>query len=208
MATPVTTVVAGTAHLRDAAVETLVAAFAAEPGWSNALPSAGRRIPVLRAALGALCGDAARRRTLTVALIDDDVVGASVGLAPGYHPSGLRSPAYVVAAAGIVRHAGTASLLLWRRWRTLHAADPTKMPHWHLAELGVRPDAQGQGVGRALLDAFLIRVDERGAPAYLETTRPELVTWYGASGFEVRERVVMTGGARAWTMWRAGRADA
>ena len=208
MTTPVTIVVAGTPHLRDAAVETLVAAFASEPGWSNAMPSAGRRIPVLRAALGVLCGDAARRGTLTVALLDDDVVGASVGLAPGYHPSAWRSPAYVVAAAEVLRHAGTASLHLWRRWRSLHAADPMEMPHWHLAELGVRPDAQGRSVGRALLDAFLIRVDERGAPAYLETTRPELVTWYGASGFEVRTRVVLTEGAPAWTMWRAARSKA
>lgn len=194
--------------MRDAAVETLVAAFAAEPGWSSALPSPGQRVLVLRAALGVLCGDAARRGTLTVALLDDDVVGASVGLAPGYHPSAWRSPAYAVAAAGIVRHAGTASLHLWRRWSTLLAADPREMPHWHLAELGVRPDAQGRGVGRALLDAFLICVDERGAPAYLETTRPELVTWYGSSGFEVRERVVVWGGAPTWTMLRAARSNA
>lgn len=66
----------------------------------------------------------------------------------------------------------------------------------------------GPGVGRALLDAFLIRVDERGAPDYLETTRPELVTWYGTWGFEVRDRVVVTGGAPTWTMWRAERSKA
>lgn len=208
MTTPVRILAAGSPNLRDAAVETLVAAFAAEPGWSNALPSAGRRILVLRAALGILCGDAARGGTLTVALLEDEVVGASVGLAPGYHPSAWRFPAYVVAAAAIARHAGTASLHLWRRWRTFHAADPRGMPHWHLAVLGVRPDAQGRGVGRALLDAFLVRVDQRGAPAYLETTRPELVTWYGAAGFEVRERVVVTGGGPAWTMWRAARSNA
>ena len=170
MSTPVRIVGAGTSNLRDAAVETLVAAFAAEPSWSHALPNAGRRIMVLRAALSVLCGDAARRGTLTVALLDDHVVGASVGLAPGYHPSALRSPAYVWAAAEIVRHAGTASLHLWRRWRTLHAADPREKPHWHLAELGVRPDSQGRGVGRAMLDAFLIRVDERGAPATSKRT--------------------------------------
>ena len=85
----------------------------------------------------------------------------------------------------------------------MRTADPRGEPRWHLAVLGVRPDAQHRGVGRALLGAFLERVDDVGGATYLETSRPELVARYGAVGFGVRQRLTLSGGAPAWTMWRA-----
>lgn len=194
-----------------AAVDALVAAFATDPGWSVVLPAGRARRSVLTAALSALVADGAHRDSLLVALVDGGVVGAAIAWRPDYHPSPFRTPRYVIAAATILRVARLATVRLWLRWQAMRTADPRGEPHWHLAVLGVRPDAQHRGVGRALLGAFLERVDTVGGATYLETSRPELVAWYGAVGFGVRQRLILPGGAPAWTMWRAptsGQTDA
>ena len=43
-------------------------------------------------------------------------------------------------------------------------------PHFYLADLGTRPESQGQGVGAALMSETLAEVDRHGLPAYLEST--------------------------------------
>ncbi len=199
---PATIASVATAELRDAAVGALVEAFAEDPAWTTALPEPRTRRSVLRSALSALSADTAGGRTLLVGLIDGEVVGAAVGWPPDYHPSPFRTPRYLTAAVAIFRDAGITTVPLWRRWHALRAADPTGERHWHLAALGVRPDAQRRGVGRALLEAFLERVDGGGDAAYLETSRPDILAWYGAVGFGVRERLSLPGGRTAWTMWR------
>lgn len=198
----VTVVPVVTADARDAAVDALVAAFAGDPAWSSVVSDPRTRISVLRIALSALSADRADGHTLLVGLIERDVVGAAVAWRPGYHPSPW-APRHLAAAAAILRDARVATMPLWRRWRIQRAADPTREPHWHLAALGVRPDAQRRGVGGALLDAFLERVDEAGGAAYLETGRSELVAWYRTVGFGVRTQLTVPGGMTAWTMWRA-----
>ncbi|MEO7295357.1 MAG: GNAT family N-acetyltransferase [Candidatus Limnocylindria bacterium] len=199
---PATIVSVATVGQHHSAVEALVAAFAEDPTWSATLPDRPRRIAVLRTALSALSTDATRRGTFLVALIEGEVVGAVVGWPPRYHPSPFRSLRYLTPALTILGRAGTASVPLLRRWRALRAADPTRAKHWHLAALGVRPDAQRRGVGRALLEAFLECVDDAVGAAYLETGRPDLLAWYGAGGFGLRERVSLPGGRTTWTMWR------
>ncbi|MBA2634433.1 MAG: GNAT family N-acetyltransferase [Chloroflexi bacterium] len=186
-----------------AAVDALVAAFAADPGWSVLLPDMRTRRSVLTAALSGLVADGAHRDSLLVALVDGGVVGAAIAWRPGYHPSPFRNPRYVIAAATILRAARLATVGLWRRWHAMRTADPRGEPHWHLAVLGVRPEAQHRGVGRALLGAFLERVDNARGATYLETSRPELVAWYGAVGFGVRQRLTLPGDTTAWTMWRS-----
>ncbi len=186
-----------------AAVDALVAAFAADPGWSVLLPDMRARRSVLSAALSGLVTDGAHRDSLLVALVDGGVVGAAIAWRPGYHPSPFRTPRYVIAAATILLAARLGAVRLWRRWQAMRTADPRGEPHWHLGVLGVRPDAQHRGVGRALLGAFLERVDTVGGAAYLETSRPELVAWYGAVGFGVRQRLTLPGDTTAWTMWRS-----
>jgi predicted N-acetyltransferase YhbS len=72
------------------------------------------------------------------------------------------------------------------------AHDPRE-PHWHVGPLGVHPDAQGQGVGASLLQAFLSAVDEAGEPAFLETDVERNVTFYQRFGFEVVGSEVIVG---------------
>ena len=54
-----------------------------------------------------------------------------------------------------------------------------KEPHWYVFVLGVRPERQGEGLGRALLDPALARADRDRLPTYLETTKEQNLAFYG-----------------------------
>lgn len=58
-------------------------------------------------------------------------------------------------------------------------------PHWYLPWLAVDPARQGEGLGGALLEECLARVDADRMPAYLETPNPRTVPLYERHGFEV-----------------------
>jgi GNAT superfamily N-acetyltransferase len=101
-----------------------------------------------------------------------------------------------------VRIAGPRLLTLIRDFRVVGRAHP-RTPHRHLPALGVRPEAQGQGVGGLLMAEYCRRCDEAGLEGYLETTR-----WadpsrraqerlYERHGFRVAEVVPMT---NDWSM--------
>jgi GNAT superfamily N-acetyltransferase len=83
-----------------------------------------------------------------------------------------------------------------RRWgevaRELRRHHP-QGPIWYLATIGVEPERWGLGAGRALLADFIAQVDADGAPAYLETDRPDLERYYARMGFEVCDRIEVHG---------------
>jgi GNAT superfamily N-acetyltransferase len=54
--------------------------------------------------------------------------------------------------------------------QALDAHHPAGTFHHHLAILAVHPDAQGQGIGTALLHAHHTTLDQDGTPAYLEAS--------------------------------------
>ena len=96
-----------------------------------------------------------------------------------------------------VRIAGPRLFTLVRDFRKVGKAHP-RTPHRHLPVLGVRPEAQGQGIGGLLMSEYARRCDEAGFEGYLETTR-----WadpskraqerlYERHGFAVAEVVPMT----------------
>ncbi len=75
-------------------------------------------------------------------------------------------------------------------------------PHWTLAFLGVRPGAQGTGLGRVLLTAFLAETAARARlPVYLETDLPENVRFYRSAGFLPRASLRLLD-VPVTTMWR------
>ena len=101
-----------------------------------------------------------------------------------------------------VRIAGPRLLALIRDFRMVGRAHP-RTPHRHLPVLGVRPEAQGQGIGGLLMAEYARRCDEAGLEGYLETVR-----WtdplrraqerlYERYGFSVADVVPMTGD---WSM--------
>lgn len=80
-------------------------------------------------------------------------------------------------------------------------------PHYYLAVLGVEPEAQGRGLGGALMRPVLERCDHDGLPAYLEASTPRSRALYLRNGFEVVEEITFPGGGPpSWRMWRPPKA--
>jgi ribosomal protein S18 acetylase RimI-like enzyme len=127
-----------------------------------------------------------------------ELSGALVGALPGGYP---------LAAAPL---GARLRCLLGQGWRVarrwseafqlLDALHPTE-PHAYLGTLGVAPECQRRGFGRALLAHWLAQVDRIAAPAYLETDRREHVRFYARQGFEVVGETLIFG-ALIWRMQR------
>ncbi|MFH8408903.1 GNAT family N-acetyltransferase [Streptomyces sp. NPDC018019] len=82
---------------------------------------------------------------------------------------------------------------------------PTE-PVWFLGSVGVDPDRQGRGLGRAVIRPGLAAADAAGVPAFLETADERNVRFYEHLGFEVTADLVLPGGGpRAWAMTRKPR---
>lgn len=118
-------------------------------------------------------------------------------------PSGAPDPqdyqARLERACGI--HAGNFQALD----DTFAAHQPTRRPYLHLTHLAVRPDAQGRGLGSALLRHFLATHSD--APVYLEASSARARDLYRRHGFEVTgDPFTMPGDtALFWPMLRTPR---
>jgi ribosomal protein S18 acetylase RimI-like enzyme len=79
-------------------------------------------------------------------------------------------------------------------------------PHWYLANLGVAPAYQGQGIGASLLQPVLQRADRERLPCYLETSTNSAVRFYQRQGFEIlRIPELPENVPPMWTMKREAR---
>jgi ribosomal protein S18 acetylase RimI-like enzyme len=184
------------------AATALVQAFVDEPGASASVLRPRARRSVIANLLRAMTDDAARRGGLLTATVGGNVVAAACVWPPGYHPMPLLSRRYLVAGAETVWRAGRRTLRILGLWRAMRAADPAA-EHWHVALLGVDPTWQRIGIGRSLMAAIVERADQKHGAIYLETNRRELVGWYEAAGFVVRDELTVASPARVWTMWRS-----
>lgn len=80
---------------------------------------------------------------------------------------------------------------------------PMERRHAYLWFLGVAPEAQGRGVGSALLRAANARLDADGLPAYLETGTTRNVALYQRHGYEViSEHRARADAPTMWSLWR------
>src|SRR5690348_2841957 len=84
--------------------------------------------------------------------------------------------------------------LPWRVLRRLAAVESRAQtlheryapdPHWYLAQIGVEPAHQRQGIATHLLLPTLARADAAGLPCYLETENPANISTYQRYGFRV-----------------------
>ena len=57
-------------------------------------------------------------------------------------------------------------------------------PHWYLPLIAADPARQGQGLGTALMEAAIARIDADGRPAYLDSSNPRNIRLYERFGFE------------------------
>lgn len=82
---------------------------------------------------------------------------------------------------------------------------PTE-PCWYLHLLGVRPSAQGRGLGGLALAHKLDQIDSVHGAAYLEASSPRSRVLYERYGFEVTGEIVAAEGAPPmYPMWREPR---
>ena len=60
-----------------------------------------------------------------------------------------------------------------------------KEPFYYLWFIGVAPEAQGKGIGSALIEEVFIKYNEETRPFYLETSVVKNLSWYEKYGFKI-----------------------
>lgn len=75
-------------------------------------------------------------------------------------------------------------------------------PHLYIPYVGVAPEAQGAGLGTALMRPTLARCDEERLPAYLEATSERNRALYERLGFAVTGEVRLRDSPPLWPMRR------
>lgn len=91
---------------------------------------------------------------------------------------------------------------LFEQFEAHHPHDP---PHYTLIWWATHGDHAGRGLGTALIQANLARIDAEHVPAYLESTNPANIARYEALGFRSRGAFGPPGGPVITTMWREAR---
>jgi ribosomal protein S18 acetylase RimI-like enzyme len=130
----------------------------------------------------------------------DDYRGAAIW-APAGKPllTGMAGIANLVRALPYVASHLPTTLKMISLIESMHPHEP----HWYLATLGTDPEAQGRGIGSALMRPALDYCDAEARPAYLESSKERNISFYNRHGFEVvREVAFPRGGPKVWTMWR------
>jgi GNAT superfamily N-acetyltransferase len=78
-------------------------------------------------------------------------------------------------------------------------------PHWYVHLLGVRPEAQGKDLSRAVMRPVFDAADRDRVPVYLETMPEANVAIYQKLGFTLLGRSALPGGLPNWEMVREPR---
>lgn len=132
----------------------------------------------------------------------EDGTGAVLGVALWYAPN--TSPSRLSVARNVPSYARAFGSRLPYGLRTSWSEERhrPKMPHWYLAWLGSAPEAQGSGVGRALVEYGLERADTEGVGAYVESSSRANVAYYGKFGFVEMGPVPSPGTIPTIAMWR------
>ncbi|MCC7372636.1 MAG: GNAT family N-acetyltransferase [Chloroflexi bacterium] len=128
-------------------------------------------------------------------LVAENARATLLGAAIWWAPEHVEPTAEQLAECGLAEAQAVVGPVAWARIDAydavasqLHRA-AVSGPHWYLCAVGTAPEAQGQGVGSALLASMYERLDREGLPAYLDTNVSENVAFYGRRGF------VLTGAA-------------
>lgn len=180
-------------EMQAAAIAILVAAFQTDAAVRSVYPNdldCHRHLPGFLTAFGG--------RAFEAGVVDLDPAGRGAALwyPPGLEPDGEAIMAHLEATVPADR-LGALSVGMEMQGR-LHP----QAPHWYLPWIGVRPEAQGSGVGSALLARGLARADAEGMPVYLEATSERSARLYMRHGFEVLSVVEAPGYPEIIAMWR------
>lgn len=200
---PITTGVADIPRVAD----DLSAAFATDPQFDWFMRDDAQREPARLAFFKLLLA--------AMALPDGEVLAPATGgaasiwlpstnLGPSSLKDELRVLPTILRATGFSRFGRLAAMR-----KAMDEHHPMDRPHAYLWFLGVRPEAQGLGVGSRLLAAGLAKVDAQGLPAFLESSNIANVPLYRRYGFEViKEYRPRADAPPIWAMWREAQTGA
>ena len=113
----------------------------------------------------------------------DDLLGLRTGAALVLSPGRWRAPVSCTLLEGgafwarLDRATRMGLAIEWHHGRLVRG------PHYYVRDVGVVPEAQGQGLGSALLEPTLVACDREGLPAYLEASSERNAALYERLGF-------------------------
>jgi ribosomal protein S18 acetylase RimI-like enzyme len=134
---------------------------------------------------------------------DESMSCAALWAPPGHWKASLRETAELVPCFLRARLIGRLPLATVG-WEKLEHGHPRE-PHFYLAVLGTEPEAQGRGLGSAVLKGVLDQCDGDGVAAFLESSKESNIAFYARHGFRVTEEVRLLRGPSVWKMWREPR---
>ncbi len=192
-------------HERAAVVDVLHDAFVDEDGLNYWLRQGARKEPARRRFFQAAVRTAVHpKRELWLARDGGEGVGAALWLPPGVIAFDHTPLQQLLMAPLLFAIAGPDGLKRGRELGAKLAEHHPREPHAHLVFLGVASQAQGRGVGSAMLKTMLAPLDAAGLTAYLEASKERNVALYQRHGFEVTGAFELPG-VRFWTMTRTPR---
>lgn len=112
------------------------------------------------------------------AFVADDGAAVALWLPPGVAPDGERM--YELITGQLPPERVEEMGAFFARMDEFHPKDP----HWYLPLIATDPAYQSQGLGGALMERALVRVDQDRLPAYLEASSERNVPFYRRHGFE------------------------
>jgi len=129
----------------------------------------------------------------------DPVRGAAIWQAPSPPRLGFWTQLrFGLGVAAATRRRVGRAIELGQTMRRHHLREP----HWYLAILGTVPEAQGRGIGSAMIRPILDLCDEQRRPAYLESSKESNIPFYQRQGFEVVDEIRIEDGPTLWPMRR------
>jgi ribosomal protein S18 acetylase RimI-like enzyme len=161
---------------REVVISTLVSAFVDDPVERWLFPDLEQYSRHFPEFVAAFASEAFDRRTVWTL---GELSAVALWLPPDAQPDADAIVAVLSRSVTPTQHADMFSVL-----DQMDEGHPT-FPHWYLPWLGVRPTAQGAGLGGRLLTHCLTKVDADHVPAFLETPNPRTVSFYERHGFEV-----------------------
>jgi len=182
-------------------IELFTLAFYDDPTWSWAFPAPDKRMDHHRSLWGLFMHSAVPYGSVWMT---DDGGAAALWIPPDEPELTPEDEARVEPLLRELIGSHTDDVL--QLLDSFDAHHPRHEPHYYLSLLGTHPDHRGQGKGMGLLAANLAAIDERGLPAYLESSNRGNDHRYERLGFvEVDEFTVPAGGPTVACMWRDSR---
>lgn len=164
--------------------DTLAQAFYDDPIFGWLMPDQERRLARLRRFFAIQL----RLVTLPCGFVwtSTDIGGAALIMPPGK----WRYPPRAVLPQGATF--GRYQARAGRFWFGVEARH-LREPHYYVADIGVRPEMQGKGLGSALMRPALDRCDREGLPAYLEASSERSAALYERLGFRTTRELRVGG---------------